>query len=177
MARNRYESDYRLTERVDPRGRVRRDAEYIGTEYRYVLEPAALRRARRGVLIACAAGAAAFIGALLPHSAASHTIYITLPFVFTALPLGIAAETVLSAPRGGGTLERRQADRLSNRFPAAAAFIVILCGIALIGEGVRALTGGDLSAGDAVFSACAALEAACGVFLLNKRRSFDTRKA
>ena len=175
MAKKKYRDDYRLTERIDDRGRTRRDIEYIGGHYRYILAPAALRRDRRSVLAVCGIGAAAFICALLPRSAASNTIYITLPFAFTALPLGIAIETVLSAPRGEEPLERRQADRLKNRYPAAAISIAALSAVSLLGEGIYALRGGPLSGGDGVFALCAALLAACGVFLWNKRRSFDTR--
>ena len=177
MARKKYMGDYRLTERVDTRGRIHKDLEYTGPVYYYALEENALNRQRRAVLMICAVAAAAFIGALIPHSAASGTFYITLPFVFAALPLGILTELILSAPKGGQTLERRQADRFENRYPAASVFITALCAVSLAGEGIYALAGGELSGGDAVFSACAALMGACGVLLFNKRRSFDTRKA
>lgn len=176
MAGKKYTNDYRLTERVDDRGRVRRETEYVGPRYRAVLGPDDFRRQRRLALFVCAAGFAAFAAALVPRSAASHRAYIALPFVFSVLPLGIAGETLLSVPRDGGALERRQADRLANRYPAAALFVVLLCAAALIGEGAYALSGGALSAGDAVFSLFAALYGACGVFLFRKRRSFDTRK-
>jgi len=176
MARKKYMGDYRLTERVDTRGRIHKDYEYAGPVYYYALEKNALNRQRRAALLICVIAAAAFIAALLPHSAASGTFYITLPFVFAALPLGILTELLLSSPKGGQTLERRQADRLQNRYPAASMFIAALCAVSLAGEGIYALTGGRLSGGDAVFSVCAALMGACGVLLFNKRRSFDTRK-
>ena len=53
MAKKKYRDDYRLTERIDDRGRTRRDIEYIGGHYRYILAPAALRRDRRSVLAVC----------------------------------------------------------------------------------------------------------------------------
>lgn len=177
MAKNKYISDYRLEERVDSRGRVRKDYVYVGEHFRFCLEPAALRQERRHVLILCAVGVAAFVAALMPASAASHTAYITLPFIFAALPLGIVIETVISAPVGEALLERRQADRLANRYPAASIFILLLSVVSLLGEGVFGLRGGHYVPGDAVFSLCAALLASCGGFLLHKRRSFDTRKA
>lgn len=177
MARKNYMSDYRVTERVDERGRVHKDIEYAGPLFRYAGEPSAVDRERRFALILCAVGAAAFIAALVPRSAASGTFYITLPFVFAALPLGLVFATVLSAPKGDKTLERKQAERLQNRYPAAAMFVILLCAVSLTGEGIFGLRGGVYSAGDAVFSLCAAISGACGGLLFHKRRSFDTRKA
>ncbi|MBR1780976.1 MAG: hypothetical protein IJ751_06200, partial [Oscillospiraceae bacterium] len=126
MARNKFIRDYRLTERTDERGKTRRDYAYVGDAYHYVFPADAVRRTKRNLLICCAVGFAAFLGALLPRSAAAYIIYITLPFVFSALPLGIAAEAVLTAPRPDRPMERRQADKLENRLPAAAVFVVIL---------------------------------------------------
>ena len=176
MAGKKYRDDYRLTERVDARGRIRQEAEYVGAEYRWRLEPGIVLRERRRALAACAVGAAAYIGALLPRSAASHEFYIALPFVFAALPLGLILGLLLSLPGGGAPLRRRTADRLANRYPGSAVFIVVLSAASLLGEGIWALRGGELSAGDAVFCVCAAVLAAAGVYLLKKRRSFDTRE-
>lgn len=175
MAKKDYYSDYRVVERVDERGRRRKDFEYIGAPYRCMAEGEELRREKRRAVIAGVLGYIAYVVALLPASAASHTIYITLPFVFAALPLGIALKQTVTLPTDK-PLERRTAERLADHYPAAALFTSVLPLLALAGEGVCALKGGVLTSGDALFSICAALLAACGVYLFIKRRSFDTRK-
>ena len=176
MGRNKYINDYRLEETREPGGR-RRTLTYIGGAYEYVLAPEAVRRERKAVLLLGAVGWALFLCALLPYSAASRKAYIVLPFLFNALSLGIVTGTVLSAPKPGAPMERRQAEGLSNRYPAASVFTVILSAASLLGEGIYGLAGGEYAPGDAVFSLCAALLAVCGAILLKKRRSFDTRKS
>lgn len=172
----KYLSDYRVTERVDAAGRVRREREYIGGRYCYALGPAALKRAKTQALVLCAVGWASFAAALMPDSAASRTFYAVFPFLFAAIPIGLVTEIVLSAPKGEEPMERRQADKLTDRYPAAAVFIVILSALSLVGEGVYGLLGGAYMTGDIVFSLCSAFLAMCGVLLLIKRRSFDIRR-
>ena len=176
MAINKYVRDYRLVETVDERGRLRTVHEYVGAAYVYT-DAAAFAAAKRTAGVLCALGWLCFLGAMLPDSMAMRRLYIALPFIFSALPLALLTETVLSAPAPGGTLERRHADRLRNRYPASAAFTVILPAVCLIGEAVSVLPGAEPRWGDAVFSLCAAVLAACGVILYKKRRGFDTRQA
>lgn len=177
VAGKNYRNDYRVVRRVGPGGRRFRDVEYIGEAYSYPQGPEETDRQRRGAVILCAAGAAVFIAALIPVSAASHTFWITFPFLFAAVPLGLIAEAVITAPKGGKTLERRQADKLAERYPAACVFLIGLCALSLVGEIVCAVRGGAEGTGDIVFSVCDAALCVCGVLLFHKRRSFDIRKA
>lgn len=175
MARNQYYKDYRVVERVDERGRLRRESEYTGDPYRCAAEGAALRKEKRRALAVCGLGFVLFVVALLPFSAAAQRAYVILPFVFSALPLGILAEMLFSLP-ADRPLDRRMADRLANRYPAGALFLILLPGFALAGEGAAALGAGGFTAGDGVFAACAAGLVGCGLYLFKKRRSFDTRR-
>lgn len=173
MARKKYIKDYRLVETVDERGRIRTDYEYIGTEHRFARGPETARRARRRVLIACGIGWLAFLGGLLPRSAASFTMYVTLPYLFTALPMGILTALLMPAEGWKEPLRRQQADRLENRYPPAALTWALLPLIALIGElvclmrGEPAMTGGDILF--AVFALCVS---GAGVFAFSRRRDF-----
>ena len=175
MAKNKYVGDYRLEQSMDARGRIKTGYTYIGAYYQYVSEPRRVIRSRRLSLALCGIGFAAFFAALVPESTAMRTIYVSLPFVFTALSLGLLTETVWSAPQPDTPMEHRQADRLANRWPPAAGFTLVLCAIALIGEGINLLRGLSLGWGDAVFCLCAAAEAVCAGILFIKRRDFAAR--
>lgn len=176
MAMNRYVKDYRLVETVDERGRIRTELEYIGDRYEYVSDKHSLKNNRIIVFVTCILAWLGYIVALIPVSVSMHTIYISMPFLFTALPLAIMTEILITAPNGSKVLEHRQADKLSNRYPAAAVFIIILAGFPFAVGLIRSLVSGDNVVGDILFLVCAALITACGILLFIKRRSFDTRK-
>ena len=177
MAINRYVKDYRLVETVDERGRIKTEYEYIGSRYEYVSDRPTLMKNRRIIVALCCVSWFIFIAALVPFSASMRKIYISMPFLFSALPLGILTEVLISAPVHGKPIERRQAERLSNRWPAAAFFMMLLDGISFLGAVVSILAGMEYQSGDGYFLVFAAVLTACGIILFIKRRSFDTRKA
>ena len=169
MARKKYIKDYRLIETVDERGHIRSDYEYIGADYRYVLGAEAAGRERKLLLTLCGAGIAAFLAALLPDAAGSHTVYVMLPFLFTAVPLGIVLDTVLTAMARTEPLLHQQADMLENRYPPAALWTAILPAASLAGQLVRLLLGGTVRWGDGVLALCAAALTAVGAVLFSRR--------
>lgn len=188
MARNRYVSDYRIVESMDARGRVRSEAEYIGARYAWAEDEKSVRRAVRGVLAGCVVGWLGWLGALLPLSAATRTVYVCVPFVFAAVPLALATGVVAGALRGklpgadlplGADLppfEHRFADRLENRGPACSFFMMLLSGFSLAGEAVAAFRGASLLWGDAVFCAGAAAVFACGLCMHRRWRRLRCRE-
>lgn len=176
MPQNRYAKDYRLVETVNERGRIRTDVEYIGGPYRYAAGLNAAMRARRLCIALCAAGWLALVGGMLPNSEGMHRWYVSLPYIFAALPLGLLTDTLLfSAPRRE-PFERRQADRLQNRWPPAAIAAGLLPCVSLIADGVRMLSGGAANGADAVLCLCAALCAGCAWALFSLRRRLAPRK-
>lgn len=176
MARKRYIKDYRLIETVDERGRIRSDYEYIGADYRYVLGAEAAGRERRLLLALWGAGALAYVGALLPRSGGMTAVYAALPFLFTAIPLGIGIDTVLTAMPRREPLRHQQADMLENRYPSAALWTAILPAASLIGQLVRLLLGGAAYWGDGVLALCAAVLTAVGAVLFSRRGRVLCRK-
>lgn len=176
MARKKYIRDYRLVETVDERGRIRSDYEYIGADYVYCRGADAVRRDKKAVLCAVIVGWLAFAGALLPPSAGMHAVYVALPFLFSAVPLGVLTDTLLTAARSAEPLRHQQADMLENRYPAAALWTMLLPCAALLGELVCLLLGARPRPGDAIFSLCAALTAGAGLFAFLRRRRFLCRK-
>lgn len=151
MSRNRYVSDYRIVETIDARGRVRSDYEYIGAPWVYASDDKTVRAARRLSTLGNALGWAAYVLALVPRSSATRTLYVSLPFIFSAPPLAMVSSILFSLWREKPPFEHRHADRLANRAPACTFITMLLSVLALIGEGVHALTGAELIPGDAVF--------------------------
>lgn len=157
MSRNRYVRDYRLVETVDERGRIKSDYEYIGAPYRFAGEKAAVARVKRLALALCPVLWLLYLGAMLPQSFAMRTIWVSLPFVFTAPALGVMTDIICSVCLAKEPMEHRFADKLNNRLPPAALAGAFLSGAALLGQLVRLLLGGDRRGGDWVFLVCAAL--------------------
>lgn len=176
MAQNRYIKDYRLLETVNERGRIRTELEYIGDDYYFVRGLAAVRKDRKLVFPVCAAAWAALIGGLLPNSAGMHTLYVSLPYLFTLLALGLLTETILTALPAKEPFEHRQADRLTNQWPPAALAAGILPCVSLLGELIRLLIGLPMNAGDGLLCLCAAIAAGCAFFLFSRRKRFAVRK-
>lgn len=176
MARNRYVKDYRLLETVDERGRIKSSYEYIGDAYRFVSRGERLKKAKLLALGLCPLLWLLFIGAMLPRSLAMRTFYVSLPFAFSALPLGITTEILVSTCLAKEPLEHRHADKIGNRLPPAALSAAVLMGVSLIGEIVRLLLGGAAQTGDAVFSLLAALLLGGCVIAFRLRRALVVRK-
>ena len=176
MARKKYIKDYRLVETIDERGRIRSDYEYIGDGYVYVLGADAVRREKKTLLILIAVGWLAFVGALLPSAAGMHALYVALPFLFAAIPLGVTTDTLLSAAPNREPLRHQQADMLENRYPPAALWTAILPAAALLGELVRLLLGKAMNGGDALLALCGAVLIAVGVYAFSRRGRFACRK-
>ena len=176
MARKRYIKDYRLVETMDARGRIQTSYEYIGPDYGYVLGPEAVGKEKRRILCLLLLGWLAYVGALLPDARAMHGVYVALPFVFTALPLGLLTDLVFTALPKTEPLNHQQADRLANRYPPACLWIAVLPGIALAGMLVRLLVTKDAAWGDGVFAACGLLEIVCGGALFSRRDRLSCRE-
>lgn len=162
MARNRYAKDYRLVETIDERGRIRTDYEYIGAPYRFEGGEAAVARDKKRAVALCPLLWLLFLASMLPNSNAMRSMYVALPFVFAALPLGFLTDIVLSVCLARGSLEHRHADKINNRLPPSALAAAVLSAAAVLAQLVRMLKGGEINRGDWLFLiGAAALAAAC----------------
>lgn len=163
MARKKYARDYRLNESLDERGRIRTEAEYIGVYYRYVSGAETARGALKTLLGFTVLAWALFLCSLLPHSTASLTMYVMLPYLFTALPLGMMTAALLQLHAAGERLDHRTADLAGERVPACSLWMLLLPGLSLLGEGIAQSFGrGPFLPGDAVFLLCAIGTGVCG---------------
>ncbi len=176
MAKGKYIKDYRIVESLNERGRIRVETEYIGEHYVFVSGLEKARKVRNLAMLLCLAGWLSFVGALIPNSAGMRTPYVSLPFAFSALPLGLLSSLLLGTLGLKEPMEHRLADRFENRYPAQTLAIAALPAFSLIGEGILWLSGGPLFPGDAVFAPCAALLCACGLGCFAQRGKLRTRK-
>jgi len=177
VSRNRYVGDYRLIESIDGHGRIKTDYEYIGAAYCFAEGAVTARRLLRRALLLCALGWLAFVGALVPLSAASRTLWVSLPFAFAAVPLALMTATLFRTQRTAEPLEHRHADQLENRCPACSFFVALLSGIALAGEGVNLLRRTALLRGDIAFSLGAAVLLSVGLCCHRLWKRLKCRKA
>lgn len=177
MSRKRYVKDYRILETIDERGRVSTGTEYIGKHYSFVSGGAALRRDKGLALGSCAIAWLLLLGPLLPRSFAMQAIYVALPFVFCALPLGIATDILLTLCFAKEPLEHRHADKIGERYPAAILAALSLCGASLLGQLLRVILAGGMVGGDWCFFICAPLLLADCLYLFGFKEKLAVREA
>lgn len=157
MSKKRYVKDYRIVETLDERGRIHSSYEYIGKHYAFVSDARRRKRDQRVSLALCLLAWLLLIAALLPPSLAMQTAYVALPFVFVALPLGIATDILLTLLFAKEPLEHRHADKIGSRYPASLLAATLLCGFSLLGQLLRMILAGGMTAGDWCFFVCAPL--------------------
>lgn len=177
MAVDKYSRDYRIVETVDEKGRIRSEAEYIGAAYGFAAEGETARRALRRSALFCLLGWLGFLGPLLFQSTAMRTLVAALPFAFSALPLWLLSGAVFSGLRAKEPFDRRTADRLTSRFPAAAVFTAALPGVSLIARLVSALVRHvSFLPGDGAFAVGALLLCAAGLLCFRQRRAVAAKE-
>lgn len=176
MAKNRYIKDYRIVETVNERGRIRSDYEYIGQPYYFAAKADRIRRAKKSLTALCVLAWIAWICAMLPDNTAMRTWYVSFPFAFAAIPLAMMGDLVFSLLRVREPMERRDADRLENRWPPRCLAAAILSGLALLGEAVNLMRGLPMKGGDGIFTLCALVILVCAVLCFRERKALACRK-
>lgn len=165
MARRKYLKDYRIVETLNDRGGIRSDSEYIGPAYRF-RDPKAAESMKQLLPGLCILSWLGYIAALLPYSAASGIFYVSLPFLFSAIPLGMLTERAISLLRGKTPIEHRSADRYNNWIGGASLMMALLSGISLAGELISFCIGmRDCVWGDAVFAVGSLVLLCCGIVI------------
>jgi len=181
MAVNRYVSDYKLEEYVDAKGKIRTGYVYTGAPYRYTLGSDEAKRYLKRALIACIIGAVCFVAALIPSSDFMRKLYISLPFAFTAVPIVMLLDVIVTTLMAKEPMEHRIADRLNMRFPQTGVFWVIFAVSSLIGIFVCIIGltdgSGEHISGDIVFTIFALIETLCSLYVFKQRKCVTAEKA
>jgi len=172
----KYLKDYRLEEQVGSNGRIKTKAVYIGGEYR--LTPETSTREKRLILSLTAIPCLSLIGALIPVTQAARTIYVIMPFMFSALPIYLMITTAINYCRTKEPMKREQAERIAARMPAGALITIILNTAAFIGMVMTAaISWGSFPAGDIIFGTLAIIIAASSAVILSKTRKLKPAPA
>lgn len=178
MAGRKYVRDYRLVETMDERGRIRVETEYLGAYYVFAAGTKAAAAGKRRLLALCSLGWAGYLAALSFSSAAIRTVYVALPFVFTALPLWLLTALALSVRTDGKPMERAAAEKLSGGLAPRAGFAAALPAAALLGEAIVFFTRrAAIRPGDLGFVCGALLAALCGAAALRRKEALAVREA
>ena len=175
MSRRKYLKDYRIVETLNDRGGIRSDSEYIGPAYCFQ-DPKAAESMIKLLPGLCTLSWLGFLAALIPFSAASGIFYVILPFLFSAIPLGMLTERAIALLKGTSRLERRSADRFNDWIGGASLMTAVLAGISLAGEIICfCVDGGRFVTGDAVFTAGAAILLGSGLAIYRRRTRLRTK--
>ncbi|MBR2835115.1 MAG: hypothetical protein IKE43_05355 [Coriobacteriales bacterium] len=172
MTVNKYVADYRLIEEFDANGHVKTTTEYIGDYYYYLAEPESRRKAAYAVLAAAVAECVFWIAALVPYSAVMQRMYVSLPFVFAAVPLFLLLGVIWKIVRLKEPLEHRHADKIQNRYPATCAIGGLLEAMALIAAIITILLGVEPQTGDFIFLGCAVGTVCMSLYIFAQKESF-----
>ena len=141
MSRHRYVKDYRLNEYIAENGRVTSESEYIGGDYRFAAGAARAKAAANRALALCALCWAAYLALVCVDGTAMRTVYVALPFAFTALPLFFLTRAALLARRSAEPLKHDVADKIGHAPPAAALWATLLPGAGFLGCLISSLAG------------------------------------
>lgn len=176
MARGKYIREYRVREYLDARGRIRSETEYIGPLFCFACSEAERKKGRRILLALCAAGWAACVGALALNTTAMRTWFVSVPFAFVLLCLGLQTERLVSLGGVGERLEHRQAEKFSRKLPGAFLAEGILGTHAAAAAVLLQLTGKASGWQEVLFSVLALASGACGIGGFCCREIFGVRE-
>ncbi len=175
MVTKKYVSDYKFSESVTEKGRIKTEAVYTGRHFR--LSDAAAKKAARPMLRMLGALWILFVSALVPKTGAARLMYVLLPYAFIAVALGKLTQAVLTLRDADEILIRSEADRVSKQLPASAVWLAILSGVPLVGLAVTLLINKSALCGaDAFFAFVCAAELLAGLCVIRKRKVFSTEE-
>lgn len=170
----KYIKDYKFSESVTERGRIKTEAVYVGSYYRFT-DPELGGRLSRQLLPACVLLWAVFFAALIPESSSMRRMFVALPYAFTALPLGLLTGTAWRIRTQKQPFIHSDSDKISTRGPASMLFTMLLAGVSFLGAGIAALVRPEsLSAGDALFIPLSAVLTVLSALVFTRRKGLKT---
>ncbi len=177
MVTKKYVKDYKFSETVTERGRIKTEAVYSGRYFR-LKDASGAKKAAVPMLVMLGVLWLLVAAALVPNSGAAHILYVLVPYAFSALPLGKLTQSMLFVRRAGDKLIRSEADKISGQLPSAAVWLMILSGVPAAGLALTLLINKTAPGGADVFFAfvCAALFGA-GAGIFRRRSVFSSEEA
>ena len=176
LVTRKYVKDYKLSEYRDADGKIKTESVYVGS-YFYFTNPALAHKTVKAFAVAAGVALISFIAAMIPNSGAMHSFYITLPFIFCALPLAYIIRAVWAGFTEKEPFVRSVSERFSNWLRYAPVFGAAISGYSLIAEGITAVASPKkMMSGDLVFSAGCALYLAAMLFIFYRSFAVKTEK-
>ncbi|MBR5501398.1 MAG: hypothetical protein IKV55_00020 [Oscillospiraceae bacterium] len=173
MGNKKYRSDYKLRYDADDKGRIKADAVYTGSLYRFAADADVRQRGAKRTALFTAAAWLAWLLPLLVKSAAAHAFYVIFPHVGSGIALWYLALGAAAFVRSGEPLSRQQSEQLQNRLGGGSAVGMALALISFAGCAVFMLNSGA-AAGDMVFALGAAAQAGCCLMAWRERDTART---
>ncbi len=137
LVSRKYVKDYRIEDRMGPKGRPISDSVYIGSYFAYANQEAALQAARR--LPRLIAGATlCTICAMLPACRYYRQLYTTIPMLLLLPALYLLWASVFRMKTAKAPFIREDKDKIAVRMQTGAAYLLVmsvitaLCGAAYL---------------------------------------------
>ena len=166
----KYLSDYRIDEKPDPAtGRVQREVVYQGEYYTFLLQDAALRKAKilfGALVLLCVA---ALILALTANAPCARRWYVSMPLVVMVFPLFFLAESCVIFYTAKEQVTREKKEKITGRATRCAALCAFFSLFSVAGHIVSMVLYKE-TAEDIRYLAGAAVILACSAVMLVRRK-------
>ena len=130
----KYIDDYELVIQEDSKGREKKVAVYKGDYYEFNLDEPALQKFRRNTLILLALIVIGQIAAGFIANLGMYAFFVSLPYVFTFLPLYFLIDGSLRLPKEKRDLRRDEAELIFKRMKTASKFLFPLVAVGIVGD-------------------------------------------
>lgn len=156
MIRKKYSSDYKVHQTLNKDGRLKKEAEYVGSKYVFALSGETRLPLARKFFFAGILGWAAYLLPLATRNHLSNVVFCILPHVCTAIPLWFLFHGIFQAAFSPEPLIREKADKAFSHLCYGTAAALVFSALAALGDLIWGifLSQGNLAGGDYLFFLC-----------------------
>ena len=130
----RFTDDYEIVVQEDEKGREKRTAVYVGEYYEINIDGEALRIFRRNSLILLAVVIIGQIGAGFIANQGMYAFFVSLPYIFTFLPLYFLVDGGARLPKEKHDFRRDETELIFKRMKTASRFLFPLLGVTILAD-------------------------------------------
>ena len=130
----KYIDDYEVVVQENEKGRSKREAVYVGDYYEINLDETEFRNFRHNSWLFLALIVIGQIGAGFVGNLGMYAFFVSLPYVFSFLPLYFLVDGSLRLPKEKRQFRRDEAERTFKRMKTATRFLLPLLAFTIVGE-------------------------------------------
>jgi len=130
----RYADDYKVVIEEDEKGREKKAAVYQGKYFEITVDEESLSKFRRNCLLLGALIILAHVVSGFLANQGMYNFFVSLPYVFSFLPLYFLAAGILRLPAKKRKLRRDEIGLSFERMKSASTYLLVLLGIGVVGE-------------------------------------------